>query len=416
MVMSQRKNRTPKSKLIMRRGRSRRRRGVQLFAPEIPFDLVIEIMARLPGKSLMRFKCVSNLWYSLIRSRYFSNLYYTLASPRRPPPRLYITVVDRLKCDSLGFCNKPHESVMLSLKPSANNKSFDLDLTMPGMGGRGRNLATLRGLIIYNVCSKGCIYNPTTRQTLKLPAVKSTMYSQQQRIDSVNRVVYSLGHDPVLDQYKVFCTVVTAAKIFKRITSEHWVLVLEAGGGSWTRVQFDLPHFPNGLGVCIDGVIYYLAFISRSREILLSFDVRCEKLNMIQVPHVLTKYGEFAGLIQYGRKPAIFNVTNLARKGYADLWLLEDAGNWSTKSLVLPPCQTHLVDNDIPLTVRGTTQNGEVILVPNGLDSLSYILFYDLQKNDLRKIKLKGIPKEFINSYVYMNLMDEGENIMHLEI
>ncbi|KAL3519535.1 hypothetical protein ACH5RR_017684 [Cinchona calisaya] len=39
--------------------------------PMIPFDLVIEILVRLPVKSLLRFKCVSKLWCATIQGRSF---------------------------------------------------------------------------------------------------------------------------------------------------------------------------------------------------------------------------------------------------------------------------------------------------------------------------------------------------------
>ncbi|CAA7020960.1 unnamed protein product [Microthlaspi erraticum] len=53
---------------------------------EIPFDLVIEILWRLPAKSLMRFKSVSKHWLSLTISQYFTKRF-----PRVSPSaqRLY---------------------------------------------------------------------------------------------------------------------------------------------------------------------------------------------------------------------------------------------------------------------------------------------------------------------------------------
>uniref|UniRef100_A0A0D3AH10 F-box domain-containing protein n=2 Tax=Brassica oleracea TaxID=3712 RepID=A0A0D3AH10_BRAOL len=42
-------------------------------AGEIPEDLMIEIAARLPAKSVMRFKCISKFWSSLPLSTHFCN-------------------------------------------------------------------------------------------------------------------------------------------------------------------------------------------------------------------------------------------------------------------------------------------------------------------------------------------------------
>lgn len=93
---------------------------------------------------------------------------------------------------------------------------------------------------------------------------------------------------------------------------------------------------------------------------IVRFDVRSEEFNMFQAPHHV---GKLVGFIEYGGKPAIIDHTHLICKGLVDLWLFEYTGKWSRKSLVLQPyCQMHfLLDNNIHLTVEGTTQNGEVI-------------------------------------------------------
>ncbi|CAA7015501.1 unnamed protein product [Microthlaspi erraticum] len=56
--------------------RKKRRRRINMG---IPKDVVMEeILTRLSPKSLMRFKCVSKLWSSLISSRYFKNRFLTV--------------------------------------------------------------------------------------------------------------------------------------------------------------------------------------------------------------------------------------------------------------------------------------------------------------------------------------------------
>nr|VDD28460.1 unnamed protein product [Brassica oleracea] len=90
--------------------RKRRQRGDD---HEIPFDLIIEILTRLPVTSLMRFKCVSKLWSCLTLSRYFSNLYLMVASS--PPIRLYMSLVEHYECDSMELCHSPGMSVIINI-------------------------------------------------------------------------------------------------------------------------------------------------------------------------------------------------------------------------------------------------------------------------------------------------------------
>ncbi|KAL9280746.1 putative F-box-like domain superfamily protein [Arabidopsis thaliana] len=56
---------------------------------------MMEILIRLPAKSLMKFKYVSKLWVSLTRSRYLTNLYLTVTSPPQQSHRVYIRFVNR---------------------------------------------------------------------------------------------------------------------------------------------------------------------------------------------------------------------------------------------------------------------------------------------------------------------------------
>uniref|UniRef100_A0A1J3J133 Putative F-box protein n=2 Tax=Noccaea caerulescens TaxID=107243 RepID=A0A1J3J133_NOCCA len=340
----------------------------------IPLDVQIEILARLPHESLMRFKCVSKCWYILIHSRYFTNLYRTVASSRPQQPQLYMSLVDE------------QERLLLSLSPSSssnNAESLVPDLTMPGLGGDW--MAVLRGLVLCTAsCGDMCIYNPTTRQTLILPEGFTDLPPQE---GCGEYGYYFFGHDPVLDQYKVVHAFVICSEDYEMIITEYHVFVLEAGG-SWRAREYDEPplhHMPGFFGrrtwLCINGVIYYLALTSMSHFIIVSFDVGTEEIKEMELPYSFSTIdgvkARHMGFIEYGGKPAILDHKRLVPEGLVDLWVLEDGGRWSKKPLALQPCQMHLVDKDVSLTVQGTTQNGEAILAPFYLVSPYYILYYD---------------------------------------
>ncbi|CAN7024891.1 unnamed protein product [Brassica oleracea var. botrytis] len=381
-------------------------------APEISFDLMIEILSRLPAKSLMRFKCVSKLWCCLIRSRYFSNLYLMVSSSQPRPLGLYMSLYMSLDLVRHCMCDSMEMYELLSLRlmssSSSAESSLEPDLTFPGMGGY--RMVSLRGLILFTICRKACIYNPATRQSLTLPTFKSNLFAQQEPYKHVH---YFFGHDPALDQYKIVCSVMIASSFSEMLFSEFWVFVLEPGG-FWKRTEYDAQaHLPTRQGLCINGVIYYLAFNHTRRYHVYCFDVRSEDIRVIQAPHAVPQFCISFGFIEHGGKPAIFDYSRITETGVSELWVLEvDGGIWSRKSLVLKLCQKHLVDDidhNKKLIVHGTGENNEVILA---LTCPCYLLYYDLMKNDVRKVNINRVT----TPHVCIKVLDKCESIMYLEI
>ncbi|KAL9309851.1 putative F-box associated interaction domain-containing protein [Arabidopsis thaliana] len=187
---------------------------------------------------------------------------------------------------------------------------------------------------------------------------------------------------------------------------EHWVFVPKPHEvGSWKKVPSDFcPFIPVRRGQCINGVIYYLAWIDMYNSVLVSFDIRSEELTMSQIPRRDDGDGsrKNVSLIEYGGKVTLLDSNHLREKGMLVLRVLEDAGinkEWSKKTMVLHPYQLHLVQVDIIFNVNGTSQSGKLVLIPQVLVSPFHILCYDLQRNDMRKIEIKGIPDNWFRKH-----------------
>ncbi|CAA7061293.1 unnamed protein product [Microthlaspi erraticum] len=380
---------------------------------QLPMDLVTEILTRLPTKSLMRFKCVSKLWSSLIRSQYFNRCFLKVPSQQQ---HLYICLSDS---------RDNRNSIILSSSaplttPTASTFVVNNDVAIQCRGYYSRQ--NVNGFMC-NSYSKAMprMYNPTTRQLVTLPAI----YSEPQEH---SRFFYGFGHDPVNDQSKVICSARTSSGFpsYTRI-SEYWVLDLKPGA-SWKKVtpasvDFCLDHVPLlKPGLSFNGVIYSLGLIHdihANNYVVVSFDIGSEEFRTIQIPSIEGLIKDVT-LIEYGGKLTVFDHTHLTNEGKFFLWVLEDAGNkeWSRKTLVLKPTQLHLV-NDIIFTVKGTTQSGKVLLIPDLLLSPFHILCYDLQNNDMRKIDIIGIPNHWLFRATHIRFdlmfMDQSESIMHLD-
>ncbi|CDY47732.1 BnaA02g16630D [Brassica napus] len=366
---------------------------------ELPMDLVTEeILTRLPVKSLMRFMCVSKLWLTLISSRYFTHRFLTV-----PSPRLYMCLWDvnnYLDTEILSSAPQAANTTTTTTTPSAF--LVDHDLTTPRMGSH--ILQNLGGFMCYVYWNKPRIYNPATRQLVTLPFKNSDHMTVPPGGKKI--VSYYFGYDALNHKYKVVSSIsVHLKQNMEVISSENWVFVLKGGRGSWKKAAPTpsdfCPHVPCKIeGLCIDGVIYYMALLGPDGDELL------ERFQNV-------------GLLEYGGKPTLFDQTNLKDKGVVALWSVEDAGSkkWSCKSLVVQPSQRHLV-NTITFNVKGITQNGKVLLIPKDFLFPFHILSYDIQNNDMRKIEIRGIPDRWFNMdeeaevCVDVMFMDQSESVI----
>ncbi|CAF2108248.1 unnamed protein product [Brassica napus] len=365
---------------------------------ELPMHVVTdEILTRLPAKSLMRFKCVSKLWLSLIRSRYFSNRFSKV-----PSPRLYMCLWDQA---TIGD-NETYTLAPLDTRPSTSTFVVDDNLPDPAIGGY--ILQNLGGFMIYVYRREPHIYNPATGQLIGIPLRSSDHIVVPPGGEKV--VTYYFGYDPLSHKYKAVSLISVFLEETKQVISS---------------VNYIFSQKNKLGGISIDAIIYYLALVDRDRFVVVSFDIRSEEFNMIQVP----KLHEDAPvdtpdltLLELGGKATLCDPTNLRDKGVLALWTLEDVGSkkWSSKSLVLKPSQLPLVDS-ITFRVKGTTQNGKVFLIPKDFLSPFHILSYDMQNNDMRKIEIKGIPDVWFNMYEEADLhfdvmfMDQSESPIYID-
>ncbi|CAH8280609.1 unnamed protein product [Arabidopsis lyrata] len=171
----------------------------------IPFDLITDILSRLPVKSLVRFQCVSKLWSSRIT---VSIMTRSLFSPSTYPTN-DITFIYPDK-DSSYTLNR--------------GRSWDFEYQY------------IRGLF----CGwSSSIYEHTKRETILLPEVKYDRWS--------NSCDGLFGYDPV----------------------EKQVFTLVGGPMKQQGRNLDLQgiwnHSPEArsTGLCINEFIYYIAYVER---------------------------------------------------------------------------------------------------------------------------------------------------------
>ncbi|KAF8101319.1 hypothetical protein N665_0206s0002 [Sinapis alba] len=433
-----------KSKVIRRRRRERDIcKSHEPLQENIPFDLVIDILTRLPPKSLMRFKSVSKLWSSLICSKYFTIRFRKVSSPR--PPRLYMW---------LGIDNK---NVLLSSSSSPDldvstmsSLVVDQDLTIPTMEGYSVS-QVFHGLMCFTNGQSAQIYNTTTRQLVVLPTIEESNILAEN--DKSKRTMYCIGHDSVHDQYKVFCTVSKRGQRVGNLAtwvSEHWVLLLGGDVSSrWRNIPSSCPpHRPvtQFNTININGhMLYCLARAYLPKYVVVSIDMISEEISVLRLPEdlvflrrlpLLIEIVEWGGRLAFVDYPDFENDgEGFENEGVMKVWVMEDAEKnlWSSKTLVLPPSQMEIFNMPMVLNLsfkaRGTTREGEVILVPQNVGYSKrtrniiidpqetthfYIFLYNIQKNHMRKVDITKSSIRYLTTKWDVVGLDHVENLMYL--
>ncbi|OMO83459.1 hypothetical protein COLO4_22521 [Corchorus olitorius] len=145
----------------------------------IPPDIITEILCRLGVEDLLRYRCVSKGWCSLIDSPDFIKHHLSHS-------RLSLLLRDRCLC-SVNFDSLETSQIL--------NHSFEEndEYYTPKILGSCNGLVALRGDFFGE---KLALWNPSTRKSIMLPVSK---------IESIFHrfTAYRLGYDPISDDYKL---------------------------------------------------------------------------------------------------------------------------------------------------------------------------------------------------------------------
>ncbi|CAA7061307.1 unnamed protein product [Microthlaspi erraticum] len=355
----------------------------------IPIDLVNEILSRLPAKSVRRFRCVSKQWGSMLRRPYFTELFLTRSRSR--PRLLFLLEGD----DQWNIYSSPQ--TQNTYEKSSLVVAADFNKTI-----RGKTYEDLcgyaSGLIYFPEGTYGdAVFNPNTGEYAILPEVekyrKSTSF---------------LGFDPFGKQFKVLAE----GFPFCVHRDHHKTLTLGTGKLRW-RSKKGCPRYNNccSEGICINGVLYYLASTETLGDIFLGgsddqtsyvkivcFDVRSEKFKFIDTKGLCGRYT--TGLVNYKGKLGGIS-WKYAKAGFGRrtlelrMWVLEDVEKqeWSNHDYSLSDGK--IVDDEVFVAgvfVAGVTSTGEIVLSMREPQPRKpfYVFYFNPERNTLQSVEIQG--------------------------
>ncbi|XP_019099460.1 PREDICTED: putative F-box protein At1g32660 [Camelina sativa] len=363
----------------------------KLELDSLPHDLKMAILTRMSAKSLMKLRCVSKMWSSIIRSRGFIDSFFSNSSKQS---RFIVAL-------SNGVFTNPEEKLTFFFsfshdegeehKSSSSSLVPSFEMAIPTTFSFYRQfLASFHGILAVELDSLMIMCNPSMEQVVKLPG---------------DPIASFVGYDPIDDQFKALSCCATSWNDYDGHL-DHKVLTVGSGQG-WRPIKgTPLPYRESLANVCINGFLYYAAFFTQTTgAAFVRFDVRSEELSFIRAPSVVLPRGNETVFLEYKGKLASIVRLPYGRFPSFDLWILEDAEKpeWSKQTCAFPSS----VWDDIEcgeISFPGTNKAGEIIVAPTKLSRHVrpfYIFYYNVQTQNIRRVRLLGIgdSDEFRRSY-----------------
>jgi F-box interacting protein len=340
---------------LKRNNRCRRRRFTEKNSnPQLylPHELIIQILLRLPVKSLISFKCVCKSWFSLISDPHFANSHFqiTAATPTR---RILFTFTETRSVDS---------EASFDFDDSA---PLNLDFLCPLFYSKLKIKGSCRGFILFHYYSNIYLWNPSTgvHKNIPLPRFGFDLYEVEH--------FHGFGYDESTDDYLLVSLSYDQIPYSDDMLSHLEIFSLRAN--AWEEIvgTTHLPHYRevsssydtvveskfNGYPIVelnFNGAIHWMAFRYDLRVyVIVAFHLAEKKLLEIRLP-VENDYDDrdcdlwvFKGFLSLW---VLGNNT-------VDIWVMKEYNvqlSW-TKILVLP------IDTDHYISPICCTKRGDII-------------------------------------------------------
>lgn len=362
----------------------------------IPGDIMIDIISRLPVKSLLRFRCVSKCWNSLISHPAFITMHSKQASKSNSnSTHLIIEQWDESQDECHTFyC---HETSVEGRDPEILFDSFSANLNL---------LGSYNGVL----CLTGsdghtCLWNPSIRKCKVFPDLEI------QPLDGYTpELVLGLGFLPQTNDFKMVIMVNYRNDLgTSRDLSKVWLYSLSSN--SWKMIGGVSSYiFHNSSShAFVNGAVHWAAALEMGEDgytnFILSFDMANEAFWEIQVPNGCNGGAPSTGstsifkesLLQYFYWPEGMDVHCW------DIWVMKEYGvveSWTKLFTIQSRAEVRY-----PFDVM---KNGEVVVQSED----GKVGLYDPEVEDVEDI---GFPSETYSYNVvsYMGslvLLNEGDD------
>ncbi|XP_062153478.1 F-box/kelch-repeat protein At3g06240-like [Alnus glutinosa] len=403
----------------------------------LPNEVIVEILSRLPVKSLVKFICVSKTWYSLISSPHFiaTHLNRAISNPQYPPylllghyddelekarftlhssddpfPRKHIYKQVNYSFAALnqllyylrdeverkvGFFECASDFIEFRCPPKSSSRFFSI-------------VGSSNGLLCLADDVSGCnsceyvLWNPSIQKAIRLPIPNI-------RFESIRSLGF--GYDPATDDYKLVRLAYLEGKTRIRFnTVPPLVEIYTLRTGAWRSVASPGPPYVIGersFSALVNGAVHWLAHTplcqDAFRNVIVSFNVGDEAFGEMAVPESLQGYLLNMAVTVLNGSLALVPCNRRSGDECQSVWVMKEYG--------VAESWTKLFDIEIDggglKRVIGFTENGEVLLVTKD----GKLVSYEPSTQETMDLHIRGLTESFfldtyVESIVLLNVAD----------
>ncbi|KAK7257005.1 hypothetical protein RIF29_30664 [Crotalaria pallida] len=282
----------------------------------LPEEVIILILMLLPVKSLLRFKCVSKSWFSIISDFKFANSHFDLAAAPITHRVLYKPVkayASQTWSIDLDGSSLSAASVVLNPRFLPPNSNVEIK-------GSCRGFILLR---ITRLSSCFSLWNPSTGSHKLI--YRSPIMASNAEGNHDSTFFFGFGYDVATDDYLVVLASYDHAAEYQ-VKFELFSL----RANTWNKLECTNLDYDNGsytpkTGIFLNGIIHWFA---RRRDvgvsIILAFNLTERSFSEVPLlPHFNHRDAEFSDLCVLGGRLGLC-VRDGDRADTADIWVMEE--------------------------------------------------------------------------------------------
>jgi len=356
--------------------------------PTLPFDLIPEILSRLPVKFLLQFRCVCKSWNSLISDHKFANKHLRISTTTLVHT---LTNSSDLPCKSI-LKSYPLDSIYTDVTISHITQHIT-QLEFPS-NDSVNFIGSCNGILCLADFKIGLIrlWNPSIRKFKESPPLeKPQTFSQT--------MMYGFGHDPNTDHYKVVVILRardSSGNLFHKNVDKPDVKVHTLGTNFWRSIQelpYDSLRFQQA-GKSVSGTINWVVskyLCRKSPCFIVSLNLRTESYQEVLLPDfgVVDTYSLHLGVLR----------NCLCMVSGDDVWVMTEYANiesWTklfTISYMRDP-STYCVF----IKAIHTFEDGQVLLKFSG--DVKKLIIYNSRNGTSKPIEFENTSEVCVESLI----------------